>query len=92
VLRQWSLVRQFAINKVLVSSAQYDVVFYPAKDTPYVQIVAVSHTVKPDESDSFKFVLKPDPLKAFEGIHKFELSLRYNYKGNDKTHHRRCHA
>jgi hypothetical protein len=78
VLRQWSLVRQFAINEVLVSSAQYDVVFYPAKDTPYVQTVPVSHTIKSDESDRLKFVLKPEPLKAFEGIYKFELSLRYN--------------
>jgi hypothetical protein len=78
MLRQWSLVRQFGINEVLVSSAQYDVVFYPAKDTPYAQTVPISHTIKPDDSERLKFILRPEPLKPFEGIYKFELSFRYD--------------
>jgi hypothetical protein len=78
MLRQWSLVRQFGVAEYLRSSAQYDVVFFPAKDTPYVQTVPVSHMIKPDDSDRITFVLKPEPLKPFEDIYKFDLSLRYD--------------
>lgn len=80
VIRIWSLMRISNINEFIQSSAQYDVVFYPNKDTPYRQMVPVAHVLKPDESDRFKFVVKSEPLKPFEDIYEFQLSLHFDSK------------
>lgn len=80
VIRIWSLIRIEPINEIIQSSAQYDVVFYPNRDTPYNQMVPVSHVLEPGKSDRFKFVVKSEPLKPFEDIYEFQLSLHFDSK------------